>query len=218
MFDISIKSNVDQISKELSYIAYKQLPYALAKTVNSLAKIAQDGEKRAILSLFSTPTPFTVNSVAIKKARKDLPIATVFIKDKAAKYLDPYEFGGIQYLGKKPADLVPVAQAANQYGNLPRGILAKYKNRKDCFIGTIKTKRGNTFGLWQRPTSVKMAKGVRQRRTANTTGQLKLLVAFHKPVEVKKHLNFGIRAKALVDKNMNAVFGAELAKAIRTAK
>ena len=217
MFDISVKSNIDQISKSLSLMAYQQLPFATAKAINALAKMTGDAEKKEILSVFTSPTPFTVNSVGIKKANKNLPIATVFIKDKAAQYLNPYEYGGIQFLGKKPADLVPVGQAENQYGNLPRGILAKFKNRKDCFIGTIKTKRGDVFGLWQRPLKFITAKDLR-KKGVNATGGLKLLVAFHKPVEVKKHLNFGITAQAIVAKNFNAVFGSELAKAIKTAK
>jgi len=207
--EISVKSNIDQISKQLSHLAYKQLPFATVKTVNQLAKMTQDAEKKAMLSVFDSPTPFTVNSVVVKKAYKT---------PKAAQYLEPYENGGTQFLGKKPADLVPVQQAANQYGNLPRGILNKYKNRKDCFIGTVKTKRGETYGLWQRPTPAIAIKGIKQRRTANTTGALKLLVAFHKPVTVTKRLNFGARAHQVVNKNFDAVFGKELAKAMATAK
>lgn len=45
------------------------------------------------------------------------------------------------------------------------------------------------------------------------TGKLRLLVAFHAPVQTRKRLHFGDRAQAVVSANFNRVFGTELAKA-----
>ncbi len=188
--------------------------------MTALAKLAGDAETAAIPLVFENPTPFTLNSVAVQAARKDMPIARVFIRDKAAQYLAPYEFGGVQYLGGKPADLVPVAAATNQYGNLPRNTIRKYLNRPDVFLGPVKTAHGEVYGLWQRPTPEAPQKKRRskQAQLANTTGKLKLLVAFHAPVQTKKRLEFGSRAQAVVSANFNRVFGAELARAIASAK
>ena len=77
MFDISIKSNIDAVSRGLSALAYKQLPFAEARTVTELAKLAQVAEKQALPQVFDRPTPFTVNSVAVQAARKGMPIAKV---------------------------------------------------------------------------------------------------------------------------------------------
>ncbi|MEX3690808.1 hypothetical protein AB3X91_11815 [Paraburkholderia sp. BR14263] len=216
MLDISFKSNVDVISRQLSALAYKQLPFAEARAATELAKLAATAEKAAIPAVFEKATPFTVNSVGVQAARKELPIARVYIKDKAAEYLVPYEFGGTQFVGKKPGDLVPVGAAANQYGNLPRNLIRRYLNRKDCFLGTVKTARGDVFGLWQRPTPTAPATNRRRKKVAmeNTTGKLKLLVAIHAPVATKKRLKFGDRAQSVVAANFSRVFGAELAKAI----
>ena len=227
MLNISVKSNVDALSRGLSAFAHKQLPFAEARTLTELAKLAQQAEKNVMAEVFENPTPFTANSVAVQPAKKLLPVARVYIRDKAAQYLATYEFGGTQYLGAKPADLVPVAAAANQYGNLPRSAIRRYMNRPDVFLGNVKTAHGDVFGLWQRPARVKAAptnssgrrgRAPRAPKGANTTGKLKLLVAFHKPVETKKRLRFGERAQAVVSANFDRVFGAELAKAIASAR
>jgi len=234
MIEISVKSNVDAVSRQLSAIAYDQLPFATARTLTELAKLAAAAERAAMPKVFDRPTPFTVNSVAVQGAKKDMPVARVFIRDKAAKYLAPYEFGGIQFLGNKQANLVPVEAQTNQYGNLPRGTIAKYKGLPDVFIGTVKTKHGDVYGVWQRPFMRERAKdvtpNVRLRRKlrgrhagklkagTNTTGHLRLLVAFHPPAQTKKNLEFGSRAQAVVNANFNAVFGKEMARAVATAK
>ncbi|MFP4891237.1 hypothetical protein [Paraburkholderia sp. EG304] len=219
MLEISLKANVDAISLKLDNLARRQLPFVESRTVTELAKLAAQAEKKAIPEVFESPTPFTVNSVAVEGARKGLPIARVYVRDKAAQYLAPYEFGGVQYLGAKPADLVPVAAAANRFGNLPRGLIRKYLNRPDVFIGAVRTKGGEIYGVWQR-SMTKPSKGRRGSKAlpANTSGKLKLLVAFHPPVETKKRLGFAERARAVALANFDRVFGRELAKAIATAK
>lgn len=221
MFDISFKSNVDAVSKRLTNFAYRQLPFAEAQAVTQLAKLAAQVEKTAMPTVFDKPTPFTVNSVAVQAARKDNPGARVYIRDKAAEYLAPYEFGGVQFTGRKPGNLVPVGATTNQYGNLPRGVMRRYLNRPDAYLGTVKTARGDVYGLWQRP-SKKPAKTRRAGKgkgiTSNTSGRLKLIVAIHQPVETTKRLRFGERAEHVVRSNFNRVFGAALAKAIATAR
>ncbi|MGF6792757.1 hypothetical protein [Paraburkholderia sp. 35.1] len=220
MLDISVRPNVADVARELSTLAYKQVPFATARTVTSLAKLAADAEKRAMPQVFDSPTPFTVNSVAVQSAKKAMPVARVYIRDIAAQYLAPYEYGGTQFLGRKPGDLVPVNAAANQYGNLPRNAIRRYMGRSDVFLGTVKTKRGDTYGLWQRPTvqSAKGAKRAKGAKLANTTGRMKLLVAFHDPVETKQRLNFGDHALAIVSANFDQVFSAEMDRALATAR
>lgn len=224
MLDISVKSNIDAISRELTAFAYKQLPFAEARTVTELAKLAAAGEKKAMPEIFDNPTSFTVNSVAVKPGTRNLPIAVVYIRDRAAQYLAPYEYGGVQYLGAKPADLLPVGVAANKYGNLPRNTIRKYMARPDVFMGTVRMGGHDIYGLWQRPARfVELKWGKRAGpklvdRVANTSSQMKLLVAFHDPVQTKKRLHFGDRAEAIVRANFDRVFGVQLAKAIATAR
>lgn len=110
-----------------------------------------------------------------------------------------------------------------QFGNLPRGTISKYASRPDVFFGTVKTKNGPLYGLWQKPARFVELQWSKRRsprladKGVNTSGRLKLLVAFHAPVQTKKRLEFGSRAQAVVSANVDRVFGAELAKAIGRA-
>lgn len=214
---ITIKSNVDQATKSLTELQERQVPYAAARTVNDLAKLAQEAEKKAMPSVFDKPTPFTVNSVGVTLAKKAMPVASVFVKDKAAQYLSPFEFGGKQFLGGKPADLVPVNAAPNSYGNLPRGKIQQLLARPDCFQGMVH----GVYGVWQRPAPAQAAPVKGRRRAdklANTTGKLRLLVAYRAPALTKKRLNFGARGQQIVAANVDAVFDANLRKALATAR
>ncbi|MFP4895807.1 hypothetical protein [Paraburkholderia sp. EG304] len=220
MLGISFKAKVDAVSLKLDNLARRQLPFAESRTVTELAKLAAQAEKKTIPEVFESPTPFTVNSVAVQGAKRGLPIARVYVRAAAAQYLAPYEYGGVQFLGQKPADLVPVGAAVNQYGNLPRGLIRRYLNRPDVFIGAVRTKGGELYGVWQRAATSQPGKIRRAPRglAPNTTGKLKLLVAFHAPVETKKRLEFSARGQSVVLANFDRVFGRELGKAIATAR
>ncbi|MCI0151958.1 hypothetical protein KNO81_39680 [Paraburkholderia sediminicola] len=82
-----------------------------------------------------------------------------------------------------------------------------------------KAARGEVYGPWRRPVAheAKQARGKAKSLTANATGRLKLLVAFRRPAQTRKRLEFGMGAQAIVSANFNRVFGAELAKAIATS-
>jgi hypothetical protein len=225
MLELSFRSNVDAISRQLTDLAREQLPFAEARALTELAKLAAQAEKQAMPRVFNAPVPFTVNSVAVQPARKGKPVARVYVRDKAAAYLEPYEYGGTQFLGKKPGDLVPVNARANVYGNLPRNAMRQYLGRDDTFLGTVRTQHGPIYGLWQRPAKFVGLKFGKRRgapkvedKSTNISGKMKLIVAIHKPVSVTKRLDFATRAEQVVRANFNRVFGAELARAIATAK
>lgn len=213
MLGISIASDVKDQVRRVAAEHKKQVAFAMAKTVNELAKIAQAEEKKGLTSFFDNPTPFTLNSVAIRYAKKGNPTATIYIRPLAARYIAPYEYGGKQFLGNKPADLVPITINANQYGNLPRNTLKRYLNRKDVFLGKV----GSVYGLWQRPTAHK-GRRTKGGKLANNTGKVRLLVAFIEPVNTNKRLNFGSRAKIIVSRNVKQVFDRQLASAIASAR
>jgi len=206
MFEISVRSNVKAISKNLSAFAYKQLPFATATALTMLAKEVQDDEKKNIQRTFKHPKPFTVNAVGVKGATKASLEARVFVRPIAAKYLEPYERGGVHVLPGR-ALLNPKDIKLNQYGQLSRGTLKRLKARADIYIGPLKTKHGEINGVWQR---VKANRG--------NPSHLRLLIRFGDALEVNQRLDYQARAKALVNRRFNAVFGAAMARAIATAR
>jgi hypothetical protein len=224
-FEISIRSNIKQIQKNLNALAYQQMPFALATGVTALAKLVAANEVKNMQSVFHNPSPFTLKAVRVIPARKGNPVATVFVMDKAAQYLEPYEEGGVHVLNSK-ALLNPKDIPLNEYGQLRKGTLAALKARSDIFIGPIKTKHGIINGVWQRDataatiTRTKAGKKVvtKARRGFNTTGALKLLIRFGDALPVKQKLGYRDLARKIVDTNLDREIGRALAKAIATAK
>jgi hypothetical protein len=237
MIDLSVRAEFKGLEKTLSAFAYKQLPFAQAQAVNTLAKRVAAVESANLKREFPTLTPFTERSVGVKRATKADPTAIVFIKPVAAQYLKPYEDNGTHFLGGKKALLVPIDQATNQYGNLPRGTLASLKGRSDVFIGSVKTKAGAVNGVWQRVTdvtkvtllqrtkagkvsSLKRTKAGRAAplRNTNTGEGLKLLIRFKDSPVVKQSLGFGTHAKRTIATFWRVDFDAALAQALATAR
>ena len=166
----------------------------------------------------------------IKRATKGNPTAIVYVRDIAAKYLQPYETGGVHVLPGL-ALLNPKNIPLNAYGQLPRGILDKLKGRPDVFIGAVRLKNGDTIsGIWQRPTDTKRvtllnARGKRlgklnrlKRTDDNPRGKLKLLIRFGNVLPVKKQLNYGKQARVIVNRYLAHDFDVALKKALATAK
>lgn len=207
-FDISIRSNVKEITKSLSALAYKHVKFATAQALTALAKEVQADEIQNIASTFKKPKPFTQKSVGVQGARKDTLTAVVFVRPIAAKYLAPYEGGGNHVMpGTSKAILNPKSIRLDQYGQLPRKVLDRLKARRDVFIGPVKSKSGTVNGVWQRIPA-------KRKQPAH----LKLLIRFGDSLAVNKRLNYRSRAKALVDRRFNAVFGEAMSKALASAR
>jgi len=221
MVKIDIRADVKALRKDLDALARKQLPFAIARAATATAKKVQAAEGAAILKAIPTATPFTQKSVGVIPARKQNLTATVFVKDIAAAYLEPFEFGGPHFLGKKKGLLVPKAQRVNQYGNLTKGTVARLKGKPNIFVGPVTFKKsGQTvWGVWQRPVvgsrrdGVKGVKGNTQAIAGGVRSGLKLLIRAEDPMPVKQRLGYMATAKRVVD----ATFKAELAKALAEA-
>ena len=207
MLDINVRGDVKGIERSLSDFAYRHMPFATAQALTTLGKIVQKGEQDAMRSVFDRPTPFTVNSVGVKAARKDNLQATVFVKDIAAAYLQPYEFGGANKLNSR-ALLRPANAPLNQYGNLAKTKLSQLKAKGNVFVGKVQGKGGQEInGVWQR-VPAKNGK----------PASVKLLIKFEDAHPVTQHLDYRQRAELLVRSNFNRVLGAALARAMATAR
>jgi hypothetical protein len=216
--DISIRTNFKDIEKKLNRLVRQQIPFATAMATTELAKIVVDEEEKNFEKVLDRPTPFTKRSVGYKGARKDAPEAIVYLKDIAAEYLLPYEFGGKNKLNSK-ALIKPVDLSTNQYGNLSRRQLAQLKNRPDIFIGKVKTRKGQIInGVWQRPPKEGATGRKRTGRLVNTTGQLRLLIRFADAHQVTQHLGWHALAHRVVMQNYKAQFGRAMAYALASAR
>jgi hypothetical protein len=207
---IGIKGNLKPLQKAFIALHAKQVPFASALALTSLAKGVEQAEDDLTVETFDSPTPFTQKAFAIVPATKSKPVAIVFPKDIQSEYLEPYVDGGPRSLGSKQAMLVPVDQRTNQYGNLPRNTIARLMAKPNVFKGKIVTKSGRQIsGIWQRPT----AKGRKGGK-----GHLKLLVAFDDTTPAPKHFPFYERAQAYIRANAAREFDNAMRRALATAR
>ncbi|KVZ18621.1 hypothetical protein WT88_29510 [Burkholderia stagnalis] len=206
MFRIDVRSNVRDVTRSLDRFIREQIPFATAQAINGVAKKVREAERLNMQKVFDGPTPFTMNAVGVKLANKRTLEAVVYVKDKTAEYLEPYEVGGLNKLNSK-ALLKPVEQKVNQYGNLPARTLSRLKASKKVFVGKVKTKGGVVNGFWQR------TKATRGKRAG-----LKLLIKFEDAHEAKQRLNYRAVAKRTVDATFKREFELAMQKALQTAR
>lgn len=134
----------------------KDAPKALADAINHTSNQARIALREEMQSVFVSPTPFTLNAIAVDIARpRGDPEGSVFVKDTSSgknnaptEWFKPQVFGGervqkasertLHSLGVLPAGMYTVpAKAARRdsYGNMSRGqiveIIASLKRSKD---------------------------------------------------------------------------------------
>ncbi|HHQ6627777.1 TPA: hypothetical protein ACSTL5_004312 [Serratia fonticola] len=213
-------AGLKELSAQLQKIK-KQVPFATAQALTSVAKKIEAAEKVAFQRHLENPTPFTVNSVRSFGARKSSLTSKVFVMDTAASYLEPFEFGGQHKLNSQ-ALLNPKNIKLNKYGNLTRNKMTQLKAKPDVFVGEV----GGANGVWQRTKAKKGKKGKKRRkRSANGTRQPrmkmpapKLLIQFGDALPVKPTLGYFDRAQAMASALMPSELSRAMAEAMRTAK
>lgn len=155
-------ASLRDLSRQLKQLQ-KQIPFATAQAMTSVVRDIAAAQKVALGRKLESPTPFTVNSVGSAGARKNNLRAKVFVRDVAAEYLEPFEFGGEHKLNSQ-ALLNPKNIKLNKYGNMPRNKLSQLKAKPNVFVGEV----NGVDAVWQR-RKPKKAKKKRARRSANGT-------------------------------------------------
>ena len=211
-------ASLRDLSRQLKQLQ-KQIPFATAQAMTSVVRDIAAAQKVALGRKLESPTPFTVNSVGSAGARKNNLRAKVFVRDVAAEYLEPFEFGGEHKLNSQ-ALLNPKNIKLNKYGNMPRNKLSQLKAKPNVFVGEV----NGVDAVWQR-RKPKKAKKKRARRSANGTRRPKrkqrapkLLVRFGDALPVTPVLGYMDRSKAMAEALMPAALSRAITEAIRTAK
>ncbi|HDH1863873.1 TPA: hypothetical protein PIW00_005299, partial [Klebsiella quasipneumoniae subsp. similipneumoniae] len=155
-------ATIKDLSRQLQTLQ-KQIPYATAQAMTAVVRQIAAAQKVALGRKLESPTPFTVNAVGSSGARKNDLRAKVYVRDIAAGYLEPFEFGGDHKLNSS-ALLNPKNIKLNKYGNMPRNKLSQLKAKSNVFIGDV----NNVNAVWQR-RKPKPAKKKRAKRSPNGT-------------------------------------------------
>ena len=223
MLILSIRTNLNQVERDLNRMEREQLPFASAQAATALAGLVQNAERQEMRSTFDGVTPFTLGGVKVKRARKSDPTAVVYLGDISEAYLAPYISGGRHFLGSKRGLLNPKGINVNQYGNIPKGKLAALKAKPNVFVGTIKTKNGQTIGgVFQRGNFTKRVKrtpGVKPIGKAVTSRhRLRILIRFTDPERVTQRLPWYETARQVLDAHANREIDLAVKAAMATAR
>lgn len=211
-------ATIRDLSRQLTQLQ-KQIPFATAQAMTSVVRDIAAAQKVALGRKLESPTLFTVNSVGSVGARKNNLRAKVFVRDVAAEYLEPFEFGGEHKLNSQ-ALLNPKNIKLNKYGNMPRNKLSQLKAKPNVFVGEV----NGVDAVWQRRKPIK-AKKKRAKRLANGTRRPKrkqrtpkLLVRFGDALPVTPVLGYMDRSRAMAEALMPGALSRAIADAIRTAR
>lgn len=203
MATLSVQADLKPLTRSLDDLQKKQLPFATALALTDVAKTAQAHVKAELPSIFDKPTPFTMNSIGIKAARKSNLEAVVFVKEKQAEYLKIQETGG-QGQPKKQAFVIPKGIGTNQYGNMPKGAFGRAKAKPGSFVGNVH----GVGGLFFRG---------KPRKGSTDKPKLRLLAMFTKQAEYKPRFGFKQRVTTVVQKALPGAFEAAMGKAMASA-
>lgn len=174
MVQVSIKSNIDDVMKEMTHLERKQLPFATMLAINDTAFAGQRAAKRGMKQYLDNPTPWTVRGVRVKKAKKKDLAGAVYmagvpglpgVDQDRNDYISIQAEGGTR-LPKGKYLAVPTKARLNKYGNVPRKtekLNTMLSDKTRFFVGTPKGMAKND-GIWQRMNIKKKSGGTNIRK------------------------------------------------------
>ena len=199
--NIDVRSNIAEVTKNLTKVQKDQLPFATSLAINNVATEVAYAVTKQMQYDLDRPTPFTLkafmsgNRFNGKRATKRSLYATVEAKPIQNDYLI-YQVEGGMRLPKKRTIAVPTKNARlNRYGNVSNRRRGLVRNSKQ-FVGEVK----GIEGIWER-TGGKRSPGVR------------LIHAFEESVTYRKRFN----PYAVADKVVRRKFGKIFTHALRYA-
>lgn len=206
----------------------KQIPYAASRALNATGQAVVSAMPAELEKTLDRPTPFTKRGVRILRYANKGRLETVIgFMDAQAKYMRLQIEGGTRTPGRGGLRL-PAAIKVNEFGNIPRGLIAQLvavanKERK---LGKVKARRiavSNKVELFYGDPIDQGGKhfprGIYKRIDLGGRHQLIPLILF--PVvaaHYKKRFDFSAIAERIVRREWPANFDAALADALRSAK
>jgi hypothetical protein len=247
LVQISIKSNVREISKSLSLVEREQVPYATMWTIARLGNLAREAVVSDMDKVFDRPTPNTKKGVRVAWVTKNEadPVFKIFLNEWAKKgtpqatYLYPEVEGGernetrferaLRFAGVLPAGMAVVpgkGAPLDRYGNVKNGIATSV-------LSQVQANAHSGVNENETVRSRKRAGKNRARYFVGRPGGGRLPLGIYqrlahgvKPIFIfvgrrptyRPRLPFYALVQAVVDAQFEGIFRAALDQAMRTAK
>lgn len=195
MLSVNIKTpNIKKQIRRLDSIQRKQVPFALANTINDLLFEGRKEETQAMTKHLHKPSPFTKKGLQVQKANKRELVGVMLIPENRWKYMKWQVEGGTE----SGTHSVPVNAKTKASGSMGRGGVARLLRRKNVRVMRISGKSG----VYQ----------------ANRDGSLKLLVHFASSATYKPKYPYGDATQRNINQRAETLMAKNLARALRTAK
>lgn len=245
-FTVTASANTEAIARAISRTANEQIPFATANALTAIAKRVRDGQVKVMKDRLDRPTPFTLNSLYVKAARKNKLEARVWFKDYASKgtpagkYMQPSVYGGAgkqkrferaliaRGLMGDDQHAIPVSSLGrDSYGNVPRGLYVKILSGLKAFgqqgydANATNSTRSKRKGNAQRyfVATIDGMTGIWERRkSAFGDGATPLFVFTDSPPKYRVRVPFFKIAENIHKANYEREFTVALTHAIATAK
>jgi hypothetical protein len=204
----------------------KQVRFAAAKALTRTAQAVQRAIPQALERELDRPTPFTKHGIFVTRATPTTLTAVVGFKDRQAKYMRLQIEGGSRSPGARGIKL-PGNVTLDQYGNIPRGLIAKLiaAARSGKYGKAVKTRLGiNAKG--RAPSDLSLFYGQPKGRTdlpvgiyrRMPNGLLPVVLFSQKTAKYQPRFKFKELAQRVVKDTFASEFDAALADAMRTAR
>lgn len=202
----------------------RQVAFAASKALNATAKAVADAMPAELEKNLDRPTPFTKRGVRVLKyANKGKLEATVGFMTAQAKYMKWATAGGTRNPGAAGLKL-PAAIQVNEFGNIPKGIIAKLVAvaRKEGKLGKVTARRvavSNKVELFYGDPKDQTGKVWPRGIYKIANGALIPLILF--PVKAARYrvrFDFPKLAEGIVRKEWSRNMETALADALRTAR
>ena len=165
---VSVKSNIKEIAKWTTNAQKKQIPFATSVAINNTLFDLKKEMSKQMDKKLDRPTPFTKRGFLINKAKKNLLIGILLMKDVVARYMQYQIEGGTRSTGNPISVPYQPNARLNKFGNIigkRTGLIKKSTQ----FIGNV----GGTDGVYER-----------------TMDGLKLIIGFENSVTYRPRFPF----------------------------
>lgn len=151
---IEVKSNIKELTQNLTRIQKEQIPFAASQTINQLAfEVSKKVLPKKTQEVFEGgATAFTQKAFSYQKSTKRTLIARVFIDEKREKYMRFMVQGGTRFPNKRAILVATDKSKVNKFGNIPRGTIQQMiEDKSKFFKGIPKGREGQQYeGIWER--------------------------------------------------------------------
>ena len=218
---ISVKSDIKKLSKGLSTIQRKQIPFATSKALNATAFDAQKSVKTALDLQLDKPTAYTKRGVQVEKSTKKNLVAKVGFRSRKfgkgqgaipqADYMARQIKGGTRVpRGVAIPVPVPSNMKPNKFGNIPRGKIDRLLADKDKYFSGVPKGTKDGAGIWQRmPANSKRKK---------KGGKIRMVIAYEPKAVYQPRFRFKSVVEKSVKQNFSKRFQSAMRQALKSAR